>query len=119
MHYTYTRIHLSIQVSMSMISDLSNCLYEVNLIDCSCKSNESDGIYYIYINIGYKNFPSDDLYYNLSFRINTFACTGINIFPGSNDDIGCTKCLEKMAVFYTMIIYPDAFESVDMSSVDG
>jgi len=113
------RSRVLIWVSMSMISDLPDCLHEVKLFDCSCKSNESDGVYYIYINIGYKNFPSDDLYYNLSFRINTFACTGINIFPGSNDDIGCTKCLEKMAVFYTMIIYPDAFESVDMSSVDG
>jgi hypothetical protein len=44
----------------------------------------------------------------------------MNIVPGTkNRPFGCVKCLKKMAMFYIMIIYPDAFESVDMSSVDG
>jgi len=103
---------------MSMISDLSNCLYEVNLIDCSCKSNDSNE-YTIYINIAYKKFSDHNRYYNLSFRINTSPYTGIDIVPGTkNGPCGCVKCLKKMAMFYIMIIYPDAFESVDMGEYE-
>lgn len=104
-----------------MISDFSNCIYEVNLIDCSCSksNNTASGDYLIYVNIAYKESSDDYRYYYLPFRVNTSPYNGIDIFSGSkNGQPGCIDCLKKMAVFYMVIIYPDAFESVDISSID-
>lgn len=114
------RLRVLIWVSMSMISDLPDCLHEVKINDYECRNTASGDFYLMYITLYYKDCSTDDYNY-LSVTIDTSPYSGISVVPETTDGTLCIDLVNKLewlksiAVLYAVYIFSDVFESVDMS----